>query len=92
MRAFRGRVLFVLVFPSDELPFPDLITPVPIEPPDEGIEEVFIVDEVLSPVRNLYQALPSTVLIIDGAGFVRYRRGTPRPSDWSRLLAELLPD
>jgi hypothetical protein len=92
MRAFRGRVLFVMVFPNDEVPLPDPITPVPIERPDEGIEEVFLVDEVLSPVHNLYQALPSTVLIIDAGGFVRYRRTTPRPTDWSRLLNEILPD
>jgi hypothetical protein len=92
MRAFRGRVLFVMVFPSDEVPLPDPITPVPVERSDEGIEEVFLVDGVLSPVRNLYQALPSTVMIIDADGFVRYRRTTPRPSDWSRLLNEILPD
>ena len=92
MRTFRGRVLFVMVFPGDETPALDPLTPVVSEPPDEGIDEVFLVDEVLSPVRNLYQALPSTVLIIDADGFVRYRRTTPRPPDWSRLLAEILPD
>jgi hypothetical protein len=92
MKTYRDRVLFITVFPCDAGPSPSPLLPVPAGTAQEDFDEVLLIDDVLSPVHNLYEALPSTVLILDTEGFVRYRRTMPRPPDWVRILEEILPD